>query len=100
MDYRVGTRWGSEHVILLDSDSNMFGGHNRLETVTNKFFFPIMHEQWQKRDNFIQLYIPNRTCMVLCAEENLEKYGLNINDRGAKTAVEEVTKKTEELKVQ
>jgi hypothetical protein len=69
---------------LLDSDYWDFGGHNRLEPATKKYFFPIIKENWQNRRSCIQLYIPNRTCIVLCAEENLAKYGLNINGRGAK----------------
>jgi hypothetical protein len=28
------------------------------------------------RPNYIQLYIPSRTCMVLIAEENIDKYDL------------------------
>lgn len=68
---------------MLDSDSWEFGGFNRLDPA-RKIFFPVMKERWQNRENFIQLYIPNRTAIVLCAEENLERYGLNINGRGAK----------------
>jgi len=67
----------------MDSDAQEFGGFNRLAPA-HKIFFPIIHEPWQNRPNFIQLYIPNRTAIVLCAEENLAKYGLNINGRGAK----------------
>ena len=47
-----------------------------------------MREKWQGRDNYIQLYIPNRTAIVLCAEENLAKYGMTISGRGAKTSSE------------
>jgi hypothetical protein len=42
----------------------------------------VHRSKWQNRDNYIQLYIPNRTAIVLCAEENFEKYWLNINGRG------------------
>ena len=69
-------------MIILDSDAADFGGFNRLAPARS-IFFPVMHEKWQNRDYFIQLYIPNRTAIVLCAEENLAKYGLNINGRGA-----------------
>jgi 1,4-alpha-glucan branching enzyme len=81
--YRIGTRFKTEHVILLDSDAAEFGGFNRLAPAKG-VFFPVMREKWQNRENFIQLYIPHRTAIVLCAEENLAKYGLNINGRGAK----------------
>jgi hypothetical protein len=52
-----------------------------LEPASRKIFFPIIRERWQNRNNFIQLYIPSRTAMVLCAEENLAKYGLSFNGR-------------------
>jgi hypothetical protein len=71
---------------VLDSDWHVYGGFNRLEPA-HKIFFPVIRERWQNRDNFIQLYIPNRTAIVLCAEENLERYGLNINGRGAKNPI-------------
>lgn len=79
--YRVGTHWASEHVIILDSDEQKFGGHNRLEPAARKIFFPIFKTPWQNRNNFIQLYIPNRTAIILCAEENLAKYDLQFNGR-------------------
>mmetsp|Transcript_22026 Transcript_22026/g.16404 ORF Transcript_22026/g.16404 Transcript_22026/m.16404 type:complete len:166 (+) Transcript_22026:1606-2103(+) len=49
--YKIGTFWGSEHIILLDSDSGQFGGHNRLEPVSKKHFFPICKEPWQNRSH-------------------------------------------------
>jgi hypothetical protein len=85
---------------LLDSDSHEFGGHNRLEPA-HKIFFPVIRERWQNRENCIQLYIPNRTAIVLCAEENLERYGLQINGKGAKTPItaEQLQKGLENLKI-
>ena len=29
-DYRVGTFWGSDHVLVFDTDDKDLGGHNRL----------------------------------------------------------------------
>ena len=80
--YRIGTTWQSEHVILLESDAAEFGGFNRLAPAHN-IFFPVMREKWQGRANFIQLYIPNRTAIVLCAEKFLAEHALSINGRGA-----------------
>jgi hypothetical protein len=68
-------------VILLDTDEGRFGGHKRLEGTSRNIFFPIIREPWQNRGNYIQLYIPNRTAIILCAEENLAKHGLQINGR-------------------
>lgn len=63
---------------MLDSDSAEFGGHDRLEPA-RKILFPLIREKWQNRDNYIQLYIPNRTAIVLCAVENFQKYGIPSN---------------------
>ena len=74
-------------MILLESDSDTFGGFNRLAPAHN-IFFPVMREKWQNRANFVQLYIPNRTAIVLCAEENLAKHGWSVNGRGAAAALQ------------
>jgi hypothetical protein len=50
-------------------------GKDRL-TYGHENFFPCMHDSYQGRPNYIQLYVPNRTCMVLIAEENMNKYDL------------------------
>lgn len=67
-------------MILLDSDDKQFNGFNRLEPA-RKIFFPVLKEKWQNRNNYIQLYIPNRTAIVLCAEEVLERRGITVNGR-------------------
>lgn len=77
-DYRIGTNWASDHVILFDSDAAEFGGHNRLEPANKKLFFSVTKQAWKNRNNYIQLYIPNRTAIVLCAEQNIQKYELDI----------------------
>jgi 1,4-alpha-glucan branching enzyme len=61
-DYRIGTRWKGKYKIVLNSDSKDFGGHDRLNESTDFFSNP---EPWCDRDNFIQVYIPCRTCIVL-----------------------------------
>lgn len=87
-------------MILLDSDFHEFGGHNRLEPATKKLFFPIIRERWQNRENHFHLYIPSRTSIVLCAEENLVKHKININGRGYQGKVEELSKEVKELKIE
>jgi 1,4-alpha-glucan branching enzyme len=76
--------------MVMDSDAWDFGGFNRLAPAKN-IFYPVKHEKWQNRENYVQVYIPNRTAIVLCAEENLAKYKLNIGGRGytAPTTTEE-----------
>ena len=31
-DYRIGTNWASDHMILLDTDRTELGGHDRLRS--------------------------------------------------------------------
>jgi 1,4-alpha-glucan branching enzyme len=74
-NYRIGTKWGSEHLILLDTDDSDFGGKDRLK-YGHEHYFPIIKDNWMNRPNFIQLYIPSRTAIVLIAKENMSKYNL------------------------
>ena len=74
-NYRIGTIWGSPHTIVLDSDEVRFFGKSRL-VYGHDHEFPSVHENWMNRPNYIQIYIPSRTCIVLVAEENESKYDL------------------------
>ena len=75
-NYKIGTKWGTKHKIVLDSDEFRFFGKGRLE-YGHEHFFPIIKEGWNNRPNQFNLYIPSRTCMVLIAEENIGKYDLS-----------------------
>ena len=75
-NYKIGTKWGTRHKIVLDSDEFRFFGKGRLE-YGHEHFFPIINEGWNNRPNQFNLYIPSRTCMILIAEENLKKYDLS-----------------------
>lgn len=78
--YRIGTKWSSEHIIVLDSDESKFDGKDRLR-YGHTNFFPIIKEKWMNRPNYIQLYIPSRTAIVLIAKENISRYeDENIHD--------------------
>ena len=72
-NYKIGTKWGTKHKIVLDSDEFRFFGKGRLEYGHGNFF-PIINQGWNNRPNQFNLYIPSRTCMVLIAEENMKKY--------------------------
>jgi len=63
-NYRVGTRWPYEHIIVLDTDEARFGGKERLRHGHDNPF-PIIKEPWCDRPNYVQLYIPSRTAIVL-----------------------------------
>ena len=73
--YRIGTSWSTNHRIVIDSDESRFMGWNRLEWGHTNVY-PCIHEPWMNRPNYIKIYIPNRTCMVMVAEENMLKYDL------------------------
>ncbi|KAI8619803.1 glycoside hydrolase superfamily [Chytriomyces sp. MP71] len=65
-DYRVGTKWAGLHRIVLNSDDKQFCGHARVDN-NSKHFSTNMG--WNGRDNFIQVYIPSRTALVLRADK-------------------------------
>lgn len=62
--YRVGTKWPYEHIIELDTDESRFFGQERVRH-GHDHPFPIMREPWCGRPNYIQMYIPSRTAIVL-----------------------------------
>jgi 1,4-alpha-glucan branching enzyme len=63
-NYRIGTRFPYEHQIVLDSDAERYHGKQRLNPSHEKPF-PIIKEGWHNRDNYIQVYLPSRTAIVL-----------------------------------
>eukprot|EP00331_Platyophrya_macrostoma_P006580 CAMPEP_0176419752 /NCGR_PEP_ID=MMETSP0127-20121128/8231_1 /TAXON_ID=938130 /ORGANISM="Platyophrya macrostoma, Strain WH" /LENGTH=743 /DNA_ID=CAMNT_0017800283 /DNA_START=1466 /DNA_END=3697 /DNA_ORIENTATION=- len=62
--YRIGTGYAYDHVAVLDTDEDQFAGKERLRHGHTNVF-PIIKEPWCNRDNYIQVYIPARTAMVL-----------------------------------
>ena len=69
--YRIGTKWQSEHLIVMDTDTEEFGGKAR---VRHSVYIQSYNEKWMGRPCYVQLYIPSRTGIVLIAKENLGKY--------------------------
>ena len=69
-DYRVGTHWTSDHMILLDTDAVELGGHGRLKSGYKQRYVP-KRGVWHNRNNSISLYLPCRTAIILIAEENI-----------------------------
>lgn len=70
--YALGTFWKSDHFILYESDADQFGGHKRLEGAHGKWF-ETSNEGTLGRPHTIRLYLPTRTCLVLCPYENALK---------------------------
>ncbi|KAJ3741505.1 glycoside hydrolase family 13 protein [Lentinula detonsa] len=61
-DYRVGIETAGEYIVILTTDEPRFGGFNNA-TPGGKYFTTPM--EWNGRKNFLQVYIPSRTALVL-----------------------------------
>jgi len=61
-DYRIGVEEAGEYKIVLSSDEGRFGGFDNI-MIDSKFFTTPM--EWNGRKNFVQVYLPTRTCIVL-----------------------------------
>ncbi|KAJ3289376.1 alpha-1,4-glucan branching enzyme [Borealophlyctis nickersoniae] len=62
VDYRIGTQWAGKYKVVLNSDRPEFGGHNRIDEGVQYFSTP---QPWNDRANYIQVYLPTRTAIVL-----------------------------------
>lgn len=69
-DYRVGTNTGGRLRVVLNSDSPAYMGHGRVD---EKVVHHTTKESWDGRDNWVQVYVPNRTAIVLAAVKDGEK---------------------------
>ncbi|KAB8235785.1 alpha-1,4-glucan branching enzyme [Aspergillus alliaceus] len=67
-DYRVGVEKAGTYRIVLDTDDPAFGGLKRNIKETRFFTTDFA---WNGRSNFLQVYIPTRTALVLALEETL-----------------------------
>lgn len=65
-DYRVGVETPGTYRIVLDTDSKEFGGFNRVDHEKTRCMTTPM--EWNDRKNFLQLYIPSRTALILALE--------------------------------
>jgi len=64
-DYRVGIEQSGTYKIVINSDAERFGGFNNIDESTRFFTTDL---PWHDRKNFIQVYIPTRTAIVLALE--------------------------------
>jgi len=67
-DYRVGVEQEGTYRIVLSTDSKAFGGHGNVDEST-RFF--TTNFAWNERKNFLQVYVPSRTAIVLALESTL-----------------------------
>ncbi|OSX60390.1 glycoside hydrolase family 13 protein [Postia placenta MAD-698-R-SB12] len=61
-DYRVGVEEPGEYHVVLSSDEKRFGGFENVLPGGQYFTTPM---EWNGRKNWLQIYIPTRTCIVL-----------------------------------
>ena len=69
-DYRVGVEEAGTYRIVLNTDSTKFGGLGRVQEDGARFFTTDF--AWNGRKNFLQVYVPNRSAIVLAQEETLD----------------------------
>nr|OQO16776.1 1,4-alpha-glucan-branching enzyme [Rachicladosporium sp. CCFEE 5018] len=67
-DYRVGVEQAGTYKIVLNSDDPEFGGLGRVKN-DGRFFTTDF--KWNERKNFVQVYIPTRTAIVLALEQTI-----------------------------
>lgn len=69
-DYRVGVETpGTYRIVLNTDDKERFGGLGRIDEEKSRFFTTDF--EWNGRKNFLQVYLPTRTAVVLALEETL-----------------------------
>ncbi|KIJ69977.1 glycoside hydrolase family 13 protein [Hydnomerulius pinastri MD-312] len=61
-DYRVGVNVAGDYRVALSSDEKKYGGFENVKSGGKYTTTPM---EWNGRQNFIQVYIPSRTCLVL-----------------------------------
>lgn len=62
-DYRIGVEWPGEYKVVLCSDEkSRFGGHDRVD-LNSRYFTTNL--EWNNRKNYVQVYLPTRTALVL-----------------------------------
>ena len=67
-DYRVGVEEAGTYRIVINTDSEAFAGLGRVAEDTRFFTTPF---EWNGRRNFLQVYVPCRTAVVLALEQTL-----------------------------
>ncbi|KAJ1862653.1 alpha-1,4-glucan branching enzyme [Coemansia sp. RSA 989] len=61
-DYRVGVAWAGRYTVALCTDDAEFMGHGRVDSSVAHMSTAMA---WNGRDNYIQVYLPSRTAIVL-----------------------------------
>lgn len=61
-DYRIGVQYPGPYKVALSTDAPRFGGYSRIDVNSEYHTTPM---PWNDRANWIQVYIPARTALVL-----------------------------------
>lgn len=69
-DFRVGVDKGGVYKIILNTDRAEFGGHDRIDESKSRFFTTDL--EWNGRKNYLQVYLPSRTALVLAEEGEIQ----------------------------
>lgn len=69
-DYRIGVNTPGTYKIILNTDRELYGGHNLIDEEKSTFFTTNL--KWNDRNNFIQVYLPARTALVLALEDDIK----------------------------
>lgn len=79
-DYKIGTWWDSDHIVVLDTDKAKFGGQDRLEWNESNYV-SVSKEPWNDRPNSMFVSMPCRTAFVLCPREALQEHFTEIYEK-------------------
>ncbi|KAK6528629.1 alpha-1,4-glucan branching enzyme [Orbilia ellipsospora] len=66
VDYRIGVDTAGKYKIVINTDSKEYGGLGRVDESVEFFTTPF---EWNNRRNYMQVYIPTRTAIVLARDE-------------------------------
>lgn len=67
-NYRIGVNVPGKYRIILNSDSYHFGGHGRVVESKSEYFTEI--GPWNGRSNYLHVYIPSRSSLILAIESS------------------------------
>ena len=67
-NYRIGVDQPGKYRVLFNTDSYHFGGHGRVVEGKSEYFTEI--GSWNGRSNYLHVYIPSRSALVLAIESS------------------------------
>ncbi|KAG0690528.1 alpha-1,4-glucan branching enzyme [Pichia californica] len=69
VSYRIGVELSGTYRIILNTDRIKYGGHGTIDESKSVFFTTDL--EWNGRKNFIEIYLPARTALVLALEQEI-----------------------------